>query len=65
MQIKIEDHKQRFIYGCDLKVGDVVIVQGRPYLVTEVEHAPSSTIAYSGNWSITILQNEVVEVKRS
>jgi len=50
MQPQIQDHKARFIYGCDLKVGDVVVVQGRPYLVTEVEHTSSGCIAYSGTW---------------
>jgi len=62
MQIKIEDHKERFIYGCDLKVGDVVVVQGRPYLVTEVERTPSGCIAYSGTWSMVIRTDEVVQI---
>jgi hypothetical protein len=62
MQSHTEVHKARFIYGCDLKVGDVVVVQGRPYPITEVEDTPSGYIAYSGTWSMVIRTDEVVQI---
>lgn len=55
---------QRFVLACDLKIGDSVLIEGRPYLVTKVEQRATEVTASSGTWSITLTPDEAVEMHR-
>lgn len=53
---------QRFILACDLKVGDSILVSGRPYLITAVEQLSVAVMIASGTWSISLAPDEAVEI---
>lgn len=52
----------RFVLVCDLKVGDSVLLEGRPYLVTALEQASAAVVISSGTWSITVAPDNAVQV---
>ncbi len=53
----------RFILGCDLKVGQSILVNGRAHLITAVEPAILGVVvAYFGTDSFVIAPDQAVEV---